>query len=113
MRLSYTRHFNCFRRIDRLAGKIDSTNALSLRHADLKLKGVHALTLNDRAVEEKVKPFRLVKYFTVTSLSLIFLGTILLSMLNNHWARAMQREKSEEYALVIIENLNHQIFLQF
>jgi signal transduction histidine kinase len=74
---------------------------------------VHALTVNDQAVEEKVKPFRLVKYFTVTSLSLIFLGTILLSMLNNHWARAMQREKSEEYALVIIENLNHQIFLQF
>ncbi len=71
------------------------------------------MTVNDQAVEEKVKPFRLVKYFTVTSLSLIFLGTILLSMLNNHWARAMQREKSEEYALVIIENLNHQIFLQF
>jgi signal transduction histidine kinase len=41
------------------------------------------------------------------------MGTIILSMLNTHWARAMQREKSEEYALLIIENLNHQIFLQF
>lgn len=71
------------------------------------------LKSSDRAVEEKIKPFRLVKYFTVTSLILIFMGTIILSMLNTHWARAMQREKSEEYALLIIENLNHQIFLQF
>ncbi|MEN8782063.1 MAG: ATP-binding protein [Desulfobacterales bacterium] len=68
---------------------------------------------NDQTVEERSKPFRLVKYFTVTSLILIFMGTIILSMLNTHWARAMQREKSEEYALLIIENLNHQIFLQF
>jgi signal transduction histidine kinase len=67
----------------------------------------------DRSVEEKAKPFRLVKYFTITSLVLVFLGTIVMSTLNTHWSRAMQREKSEEYALLIIENLNHQIFLQF
>ena len=71
------------------------------------------MAANKQIEAERTKPFRLVKYFTVTSLSLIFLGAIILSMLNNHWARAMQREKSEEYALVIIENLNHQIFLQF
>lgn len=76
-------------------------------------KGEQILKPSDRTVEERTKPFRLVKYFTVTSLILIFLGTIILSMLNNHWARAMQRENSEEYALLIIENLNHQIFLQF
>ena len=76
-------------------------------------KGEQFLKSSDRAVEERSKPFRLVKYFTVTSLILIFMGTIILSMLNTHWARAMQREKSEEYALLIIENLNHQIFLQF
>jgi two-component system sensor histidine kinase HydH len=76
-------------------------------------KGEKILKSSDRAVEERSKPFRLVKYFTVTSLTLIFLGTIILSMLNTHWARTMQREKSEEYALLIIENLNHQIFLQF
>jgi two-component system sensor histidine kinase HydH len=76
-------------------------------------KGEQILKSSDRAFEERSKPFRLVKYFTVTSLILIFMGTIILSMLNTHWARAMQREKSEEYALLIIENLNHQIFLQF
>ena len=64
-------------------------------------------------VAEKTKPFRLVKYFSFASLIVIFLGTIVLSMLNIHWARDMQRKKSQEYALSLIENLNHQIFLQF
>jgi len=63
--------------------------------------------------EEKVKPFRLVKYFTFTSLTVIFIGTIILSLFNAHWARAIQQKKSEDYALLLIENLNHQVFLQF
>jgi two-component system sensor histidine kinase HydH len=63
--------------------------------------------------EEKVKPFRLVKYFSFTSLTVIFIGTLLLSLLNMHLARTMQQKKSEEYAHLLIENLNHQVFLQF
>jgi len=63
--------------------------------------------------EERVKPFRLVKYFTFTGLIVIFLVTIILSVLNTHWVRSMQRQKSEEYARLLIENLNHQVFLQF
>ena len=59
------------------------------------------------------KPFRLVKYFTMSSLIVLFAGAIILSALNIHWARQMQIEKSEDYALLLIENLNHQIFLQF
>ncbi len=62
---------------------------------------------------EKVKPFRLVKYFTFTSLIVIFIGTIVLSLLNTQLARTMQRKKSEDYAKLLIENLNHQVFLQF
>ena len=63
--------------------------------------------------EEKIKPFRLVKYFTFTSLIVIFIGTLLLSLLNTHLARTMQQQKSEDYAHLLIENLNHQVFLQF
>ncbi len=63
--------------------------------------------------EEKTKPFKLVKYFTFTSLIVIFLGTLALSFLNTHWARTMHLEKSEAYALLLVENLNHQVFLQF
>ena len=62
---------------------------------------------------EQGKPFRLVKYFTITSLAIIFTGTIILSVLNIHWARRLQLEKNKDYALLLIENLNHQIFLQF
>lgn len=62
---------------------------------------------------DKIKPFRLVKYFTIISLMAIFIGALVLSFLNIHWARAMQLKKSEEYALVLVENLNHQVFLQF
>lgn len=66
-----------------------------------------------QTAEEKIKPFRLVKYFTFTSLVVIFLGTVVLSVLNTHWARTLQLKKSEDYALVLVENLNHQIFTQF
>ena len=64
-------------------------------------------------VEEKIKPFRLVKYFTFAGLIVIFLVTVILSVLNTHWVRSMQRQKSEDYAHVMIENLNHQVFIQF
>ena len=63
--------------------------------------------------EERVKPFRLVKYFTFSSLGIIFLGSLALSLLNTYWARTMQKNKSEEYAKVLIENLSHQILMQF
>jgi signal transduction histidine kinase len=64
-------------------------------------------------IQPKAKPYRLYKYFTYTSLVVIFLGTIALFILNTHWAKDMQNEKREEYALLLVENLNHQIFTQF
>ncbi len=69
--------------------------------------------MNHLSSQEKAKPFRLVKYFTFISLISIFLGTIALSLLNTHWARRMHLKKSEDYALLLVENLNHQIFSQF
>ncbi len=68
---------------------------------------------NIAKINERAKPFRLVKYFTFTSLIAIFIGTIILSSLNTHWVRSMQYQKSEDYAFLLIENLNHQVFLQF
>jgi len=69
--------------------------------------------MSTRSPEEKIKPFRLVKYFTFASLIVVFLGTVILSFLNIHWAIAMQQKKSEDYAQLLVENLNHQVFLQF
>ncbi len=59
------------------------------------------------------KPFRLVNYFTFPSLIVMFLGTIVLSGFSSHWVRNMIQKKSEAYALLLVENLNHQIFSQF
>ncbi len=69
--------------------------------------------MKSRANSEKIKPFRLVKYFTFSSLIAVFIGTLVLSLLNIHWARSFQLKKSQAYALVLMENLNHQVFLQF
>ena len=69
--------------------------------------------MNLRPLDEKIKPFRLVKYFTFTSLILIFIGILILSSFSTHWARQMQLEKSQDYANLLVENLNHQVFIQF
>jgi len=60
-----------------------------------------------------VKPFRLVKFFTFSSLVIMFTATIVISALNAHWVRNILLEKSEEYASVLVENLNHQIISRF
>jgi two-component system sensor histidine kinase HydH len=62
---------------------------------------------------KKTKSFKLYKYFGITSFVFIFIGTIVLSYLNTHWAREMQLKKNEEYAQLLVSNLNHQIFRQF
>ena len=62
---------------------------------------------------KKTKSFKLYKYFSITSFVFIFIGTIVLSYLNTHWARELQLKKNEEYAQLLVSNLNHQIFRQF
>ncbi|NVL90469.1 MAG: two-component sensor histidine kinase [Desulfobacterales bacterium] len=62
---------------------------------------------------EQIKPFKLVKYFTFTSLIVILLGSLALSMVIAHRAETVLLKKSEDYALLMAENLNHQVFLQF
>ena len=67
---------------------------------------------NTKNSKEK-RPFRLVKFFTFSSLVVMFSATIVISALNAHWVRNLIQQKSEDYAHLLIENLNHQVFLQF
>lgn len=60
-----------------------------------------------------IKPFKFVKYFTFTSLVVILAGSLLLSMVIAKRAETVLLKKSEDYALLMAENLNHQVFLQF
>ncbi|CCK78751.1 two component system sensor histidine kinase [Desulfobacula toluolica Tol2] len=63
--------------------------------------------------KQNIKPFRLVKFFTFSSLVIMFTATIVISALNVHWVRNILLEKSEEYASLLVENLNHQIISRF
>ncbi|WP_022667260.1 sensor histidine kinase [Desulfospira joergensenii] len=59
------------------------------------------------------RPFILVKAFTFSSLIVMLTATIIIAALNAHWVRNLLLEKSKEYNTLLIENLNHQIFLRF
>lgn len=59
------------------------------------------------------RPFVLVKAFTFSSLIVMLTATIVIAALNAHWVRNILLEKSKEYDRLLVENLNHQIFLRF
>jgi signal transduction histidine kinase len=62
---------------------------------------------------ESTTPFRLVKYFSLTSLVVILIPTLALSAFFSHRAKSELLRKSEQYALLAAINLNHQVFTQF
>ena len=66
-----------------------------------------------KKVIESVKPFQLVKYLALSSLMVILVCTIVLSGFISQKAKAILLTKSEQYALLVAENLNHQVFFQF
>ena len=68
--------------------------------------------MNEKDIAQ-IKPFKLVKYFTFTSLVVILLGSLALSMVIARRAETVLLKKSEDYALLMADNLNHQVFLQF
>jgi len=55
----------------------------------------------------------LVKYFSLTSLVVIIIPTLLLSIFISQQAKKELLRKSEQYALLVAINLNHQVFTQF
>jgi signal transduction histidine kinase len=62
---------------------------------------------------QKERPFVLVKAFTISSLIVMLAATVFIAALNAHWVRNLLLEKSKEYNSLLVENLNHQIFLRF
>lgn len=60
-----------------------------------------------------MKPFRLVKFFSFSSLVVFLVFTLALSWLISDYAKRALLERSEAYALVVTENLSHQVFQQF
>lgn len=63
--------------------------------------------------KESLKRFRLVKYFSLSSLVVILIPTLALSLFIAHRTKSELLRKSEQYALLVASNLNHQVFTQF
>ncbi len=59
------------------------------------------------------RPFQLVKHFSVTSLVIILLFTLAISSVVSVRASDLVLHKREQYALLLAENLNHQVMVQF
>lgn len=62
---------------------------------------------------ESVKPFKLVKYLSLSSLVVIVVSTVLLSGFISQRSKAILLQKSEQYAHLLAENINHQVFFEF
>ena len=102
---------NCARILMRRREQVDKRDQGS-EVLGVKKDGPGMKTLDTkRRTLEGIKPFRLVKYLSLSSLMVILACTFILSGLISQWAKAILLHKSEQYALLVAENLNHQVFL--
>jgi signal transduction histidine kinase len=69
--------------------------------------------MNKRKTLEGIKPFRLAKRLSISSLIVILASTLVLSSFISQRAKSILLHKSEQYAMLVAENLNHQVFFQF
>ncbi len=90
---------------------------LSLSRPEKQAGAAMSLTvehpLSPTQVEAGRRPFQLVKYFSFSSLAVILLFTLILSWVISNHARAIMLKQSEEYSLLMAENLNQQVFRGF
>lgn len=70
-------------------------------------------TTKKQEVEAGLQPFKLVKYFSFSSLAVILVFTLFLSWIISNNARKIMLEQNEEYSLLLAENINRQVFRRF
>ncbi|MBC8318617.1 MAG: two-component sensor histidine kinase [Desulfobulbaceae bacterium] len=61
----------------------------------------------------RLKPFRLVKFFSFTSLAVILASTLVLSWIISNYTKKVLLYRSEAYTFVLAKNMSHQVFQQF
>lgn len=61
----------------------------------------------------RLKPFRMVKFFSYTSIGFIAFSTLVLSWIISSHTTKVLLERSKQYTEVYAQNLSHQIFQQF
>lgn len=69
--------------------------------------------LQEEVINSGIQPFKLVKYFSYTSLAVIMIASFLLSWVISNNAKHVLLERSESYSELFAENLSRQVFLRF
>lgn len=69
--------------------------------------------IRQKKIDAGLQPFKLVKYFSFSSLGVILVFTLFLSWAISNHARTIMLEQSEEYSVAFAENLNQQVFRRF
>ena len=62
---------------------------------------------------DSTRPFQFVRFLSWTVLLLVFSSGMLLSVFIANYARQTVLENHEEFALLLAENLNHQVYQRF
>lgn len=70
-------------------------------------------SIRKQKINAGLQPFKLVKYFSFSSLGVILIFTLFLSWAISNHARKIMLEQSEEYSVAFAENLNQQVFRRF
>lgn len=70
-------------------------------------------SVRQQKLEAGLQPFKLVKYFAFSSMGVILVFTLFLSWVISNHARDVMLKQSEEYSLLLAENLNQQVFRRF
>lgn len=64
-------------------------------------------------INPAIQPFKLVKYFSYTSLVVILVASFFLSLVISNNAKKVLLDRSESYSELFAENLSRQVFLRF
>jgi two-component system sensor histidine kinase HydH len=70
-------------------------------------------SIRQQKIDAGLQPFKLVKYFSFSSLGVILIFTLFLSWAISNNARTTMLEQTEEYSVIFAENLNQQVFRRF
>ena len=91
----------------------DKKHLSDTEEQDLAEQDVDDQDYEEDSFAKSIQPFRLVKYFSFTGFFVILLFTLVLSIFISTQTRHITQKKSDDYALLLADNLNHQVFLQF
>ena len=70
-------------------------------------------SIRQQKIASGLQPFKLVKYFSFSSLGVFLIFTLFLSWLISNHARTIMLAQSQDYSLLLAENLNQQVFRRF